>query len=224
MIDFILVPQGAEYQAVCRGLGRATAPSVIPIPVSPVPLKRYLKTWQQSQSLTGKKLLIMGLCGGLVPHYTIGEGVLYRECVNRTEPSASLPCDTTLLAWLQQTLSEQTAVVRALTSDRLVSSAQEKQQLARQYRAEVVDMEGFAALEALGQADASIAMVRVVSDDAEYDLPTLSNAIDADGNLRSLPLAWGMIRQPIAAIRLIRGSLRGLKTLEAIAKQLVNKR
>ncbi|MBC7970615.1 MAG: hypothetical protein H7Z11_10920 [Verrucomicrobia bacterium] len=85
-------------------------------------------------------------------------------------------------------------------------------------------MEGFAALEALHQTSARVAMLRVVSDNAQHDLPDLTSAISQDGALRTLPLAWGMASQPIAATRLIRGSLRSLKTLEAIAKQLVNER
>lgn len=221
MINIILVPQGAEYQAVCRGIGRATTPVVVPIPVGAAPLSRYLKTWQQRETLgAGQTLLVMGLCGGLTPHYAIADCVLYRECIDRAEPSAVLSCDAALLAWLQKKLPHEAAVVRALTSDRLVWSAQEKHQLAQQYSADVVDMEGFAALESLHQTGATIAMLRVVSDNAQHDLPRLTNAISADGTLRPLPLAWGMVQQPIAAARLIRGSLKGLKTLQAIAARL----
>lgn len=219
MIDIILVPQGAEYQAVRRGVGRAQLPTVVPIPVGPAPLRRYLDTWQQADTIAGKKLLVMGLCGGLVPLHAIADTVLYRECLNRAEPGVALPCDATLSAWLQQKIAE-AAMVSALTSDRLVSSVQEKRQLAQQYQAAVVDMEGFTALEVLQQAGATVAMLRVVSDNAQHDLPDLAQSIDPSGTLRPLPLAWGMLRQPIAASRLIRGSLRGLKTLEAIAQRV----
>jgi hypothetical protein len=219
VIDTILVPQGAEYQAVRRGVGRTQLPTVIPIPVGPAPLSRYLKTWQQTNTIAGKKLLIMGLCGSLGPQHAIADVVLYRDCINRTKPGGALPCDAALLAWLQQKIPT-AAVVSALTSDRLVSYAQEKHQLAQQYSATVVDMEGFAALDVLHQAGASVAMLRVVSDNAQHDLPDLAQAIGSDGTLHALPLAWGMMRQPIAAIRLIRGSLRGLKALTAIARRV----
>lgn len=223
MIDIILVPQGAEYQAVCRGIGRAMAPVVVPIPVGPAPLSRYLKAWQQREPLgAGQTLLVMGLCGGLTSHHAIGDIVLYRECISRTESHTILPCDASLTERLQGLLAQKARVVRALTSDRLVWSAQEKHQLAHQYSAAVVDMEGFAALESLHQTGASVAMVRVVSDNAQHDLPDLTNAIDTNGSLQPLPLAWGMVRQPIAAARLIRGSLKGLKALQAIARHLVN--
>ena len=222
MIDIILVPQGAEYQAVRRGLGRTSTPVVVPIPVGLVPLSASLKTWQQTESLAaGQTLLVMGLCGGLTPQASIGDSILYRECINRTAPHVILSCNAALTKRLQAILLEAT-VVRALTSDRLVWSASEKSQLAQQYSAAVVDMEGFAALESLQQTGVAIAMLRVVSDNAQHDLPRLANVISADGTLQPLPLAWGMLRQPIAATRLIRGSLKGLKALQAIASRLVN--
>jgi hypothetical protein len=48
-------------------------------------------------------------------------------------------------------------------------------------------------------------MLRVVSDDSKHDIPNLTSAINSDGSLQPLPLAITMIRQPIAATRLIRG-------------------
>jgi nucleoside phosphorylase len=164
----------------------------------------------------------MGLCGGLTPNHTIGDIVLYRECIDRAEAHTRLPCDAALTERLQSAFVQEATLVRALTSDRLVWSAQEKHQLAHQYHADVVDMEGFAALKSLAQTGATVAMLRVVSDNAQHNLPRLTNAIDAHGSLQPLPLAWGMVRQPIAAARLIRGSLKGLKTLQAVTRRLVN--
>jgi hypothetical protein len=106
--------------------------------------------------------------------------------------------------------------VRALTSDRLIWSAAEKCELGKIYTAEVVDMEGFAALKVLGQAGIAVAMVRVVSDDCHHNLPDLTAALSLDGALQPLPLALGLLRQPIAAARLIRGALRGLQVLQRV--------
>jgi hypothetical protein len=64
-------------------------------------------------------------------------------------------------------------------------------------------------------------MLRVVSDNAQHDLPNLANAIDQNGALQPLPLAWSMVKQPIAAMRLIRGSLQGLKRLQAVAERIL---
>jgi hypothetical protein len=77
-------------------------------------------------------------------------------------------------------------------------------------------MEGFAVLEVFKE----VAMVRVISDDSHHNLPNIASAISPDGALLPLPLAMGMIRQPIAASRLILGSLRGLRVLENTTKLL----
>ncbi|HEY9894535.1 MAG TPA: phosphorylase [Candidatus Sericytochromatia bacterium] len=220
-IDLILVPQGTEYQAVCRGIRRAAATTVLPIPIGSAPLRQYLHDQQKAgRIVAGQQLLVMGLCGGLIPRHAIADVVLYRECVDRTHPASVLPCDTALTDWLHTKLTAP-ALVRALTSDRLVSSAQEKHELAQDYAADVVDMEGFAALDSLCQLGATVAMLRVISDNAQHDLPNLANAIDQDGALQPLPLAWGMVKQPIAAMRLIRGSLQGLKRLQAVAERIL---
>jgi hypothetical protein len=77
-------------------------------------------------------------------------------------------------------------------------------------------MEGFAALEILSQAGVAVAMLRVISDNCHHNIPDLTSAISADGSLQALPLAIAMLRQPIAATRLILGAMRGLEVLQDI--------
>lgn len=220
-IDAILVPQGAEYQAICRGLSRIAVPTppVVPIPISPEPLTRHLKKLQQAGHFSNHqqlRVLLMGLCGSLTPRYSIGDIVLYRACVYRPKaaPGALHPCDPTLTTLLQENLQQRASLVTALTSDRLVWLADEKRHLGESYGADVVDMEGFAALEVLSQAGVAVAMLRVISDDCQHDLPDLTAALSPDGSLQRLPLAIGLLRQPMAATRLIRGALRGLQVLQ----------
>lgn len=222
-IQFILVPQGPEYRAVCHGVSRAVAPPIVlPIPVGPAPLTRYLTS--PTGPLTGfhqPRVLLMGLCGSLTSHCRVGQLVLYHDCVSRTNRLRQLlPCDSELTTMLQDRLKLTTPQVRALTSDRLVWSAAEKRQLHQQYQAEVVDMEGYAALQVLSAANIPVAMVRVISDDCHHDLPDLNPALDPDGALQPLPLAMGLLQQPLAATRLIRGSLRGLQELGNVAAGL----
>jgi len=222
-IQFILVPRGPEYRAVCHGVSRAGVPPIVlPIPIGPEPLTRYLTA--PTGALTGfhqPRVLLMGLCGSLTSHYRIGHVVLYHGCVCRTNRSPQLlRCDPELTTLLQDTLQLATPQARALTSDRLVWSAAEKQQLHHEYQAEVVDMEGYAALQVLSPAKIPVAMIRVVSDDCDHDLPDLHSALDPDGALQPLPLAMGLLQQPLAAARLIRGSLRGLQALRNVAADL----
>ncbi|NEU76795.1 phosphorylase [Hassallia byssoidea VB512170] len=217
-MPIIVVPQGAEYKAVCRGL--TSKQSVIPIPVGSQAVSRYLEACQDKLWNPQAKVLVMGLCGSLRDRFQVGDIVLYSECVYQTKVQQ---CDRSFTAQLYAHLQDKVCLVKGLTSDRVVCSAKEKLHLSEISKADVVDMEGFATLEFFQQAGVEVAMVRVVSDDSRHDIPDLTSAINSDGSLQPLPLAISMIRQPIAATRLIKGSLRGLKVLEEVTAFLFAK-
>lgn len=226
-IQAILVPQGAEYRAVCRGLSCVTGlkPEVVPLPVGTKAVTQYLQEWQPSRRLKSQlqpQVLVMGLCGSLNSCYGIGATVLYHDCVYPVEEAELRlqPCDRSLTQLLYSRLEAKVSVVKALTSDRLIYAATQKRDLAQMYSTNVVDMEGFAVLEVLNAAGVAVAMLRVVSDDYHHDIPDLTTALSPEGVLQPLPLAIGMMRQPIAAIRLIRGALRGLKVLQEVTTTL----
>jgi hypothetical protein len=226
-IQTILVPQGAEYKAVCRGLSCVSAPKplVMAIPIGSKPLARYLERYLQGGHFLNypqPRVLLMGLCGSLSPDYAIGDIVVYQECVYESKGSTPLwqSCDSELTMLLHHKLKERASLVRAFTSDRIIFSAQEKRHLAQSYSADVVDMEGFAALDVLTQAGVAVAMVRVISDDSHHNIPNLTSALSPDGSLQPLPLARAMIQQPIAATRLIRGAIHGLRSLQQVTTVL----
>ena len=64
IINTIIVPQGAEHQAVCRGLQQSNAENVrvIPIPLGTKNVEQILANYS---SLINGRVLIMGLCGSL---------------------------------------------------------------------------------------------------------------------------------------------------------------
>jgi hypothetical protein len=148
--------------------------------------------------------------------------VIYQECVYESKVSTPLLqlCDRELTTSLHHKLKERVSLVSSLTSDRLIFSAAQKRHLGQIYNTDVVDMEGFAALEVLNQAGVAVAMVRVISDDSHHNLPNLTSAISPDGSLQPLPLAIGMLRQPIAATLLIRGAIHGLRVLQKVTTLL----
>ncbi|PZD72451.1 Futalosine hydrolase [Acaryochloris thomasi RCC1774] len=218
-----LVPQGAEYQAVCRGLrGAVLCPEPVALPVGPGPVAAFLQDWCRTDpwaSSPGAAVLMMGLCGSLRSDLGVGAPVIYQACLDgRATDVRRLPCDHLWTMRLKDGLVATEGV--ALTCDRIIHQSQEKQALADHYRADVVDMEGFAALDVLQQHNIPVAMLRVVSDDLHHDLPDLSSAISPEGKLQPLPMAVGMLRQPAGAIRLIRGSLKGLQVLEQLTRDL----
>ncbi|MGF1602442.1 MAG: hypothetical protein ACFCU8_10560 [Thermosynechococcaceae cyanobacterium] len=214
-----LVPQGAEYQAVCRGLRALPRTNVVPLPVGPEPVTTFLKEWCDTQPQT--PVVVMGLCGSLSPGLGLGISVLYRDCFDgRNAETIPLTFDEPLTSSLAKSLGLSVTEVTGVSCDRIIHLASEKRSLAKTYRADVVDMEGFAALEILQKHHIPTAMLRVVSDDVHHDLPDLSAAISPAGKLQVVPMVLGMMRQPFGAIRLIRGSLKGLKVLEQLAQSL----
>ncbi|MBU7585258.1 MAG: phosphorylase [Nostoc sp. TH1S01] len=216
MNTVILVPQGAEYKAVCRGLRQNTesTPRVLAIPVGMQSFTKYLQQWDKQQSPA--KVVVMGLCGSLSQNYAVGDVVLYQSCTYQGQVQE---CDRTFMTQLSS-LPPKVSLVKGLTSDRVIWSATEKSCLGKTSNCDVVDMESFAALKFFQPMGVEVAVLRVVSDDCQHDIPDLTAAISADGSLQTLPLAWGLISQPIAATRLIRGSLQGLRVLERVTQAL----
>ena len=216
-IDTIVVPRGAEYQAVCRGLQHANVANVGVVAV-PIGLDNISQTLSSYSKLlvNSQQILILGLCGSLSKFYEIGNVLLVQSCQDFDHNQIYL--DPKLTAQIQDKLSLD--LVTALTSDRVISQAKEKYQLAQQYQNEVVEMEGAGYIKELHRQGKSVAMLRVVSDSFTASIPNLDNAIDGEGNIKVIATASAFLKQPIAAIRLIKGSLTGLKALEQITAKL----
>lgn len=238
-VSTLLVPQGAEYRAVCDGLRRvAIAPAVVPIPAGlqpvaqfladPVPANGHPATARATALPTGSQaaVLLLGLCGSLTPDLAVGDIVLYQSCMHaianspQTDTPPWMTCDPALTDWIFQRLQGGAKLVRGISCDRVLCTAREKQQLGQQFRAAVVDMEGSAVLQHFNQLDIPTAILRIVSDDCHQDLPDLSAAFSSSGQLQPFPLARAMARQPQAALRLIRGSLQALAQLKAVTATL----
>ncbi|WP_036485498.1 hypothetical protein [Myxosarcina sp. GI1] len=218
LINIILVARGAEYQAVCRGLKQAKCnqQKVVAIPIGINNIKRYLEAIPFGQPQP-QSALLMGLCGSLTWQYRVGDKVLYQSC---NYHDRTLVTDESLTHAIWQKLSKSVALANSVTSDRPICLASEKLRLGNIYPNSVVDMEGFAYLQALQKRGVAVAMLRTVSDDLTGDIPNLARAIDDKGNLKTFDLAIAMLQQPIAATRLIKGSLIGLKALQQITAEL----
>lgn len=223
--DQILVPQGAEYQAISQGLQKlklASAPQILAISMGVNTLTAYLqeRDWSAQAS---PNILVMGLCGSLSPQFQVGDVVLYRDCLMACSSSLQHQgTDLQLTDFIYSRLQPNLTLVSGLTSDRLIWSAPEKRDLGQRYQASVVDMEGFVLLKTLQQYNIRVAMVRVVSDNVDHDIPDLTGAIDSTGKLRNLPMAIAMLKHPLAATRLITGAIKGLKRLRQVTTELFN--
>lgn len=224
-ISTILVPRGAEYQSVYRGLQkaaefRADLPTVVAIPMGIKPVKQFLMTLLQQNLIKAQsQILVMGLCGGLRADYQVGDVVAYESVVGLNQKKSG-KCDAQLTETIRNQLTTQPPLVNAWTSEQFINSIQIKQQLGEAYGVDVVDMEGTAILTSLAAIKAKVAMLRVISDDCQHELPNLTAAISAQGKITPLPLLQAMIRQPRGSFRLIRGSVVGLQVLQQVTAQL----
>ncbi|MBF2079447.1 MAG: phosphorylase [Synechococcales cyanobacterium T60_A2020_003] len=194
-------------------------PQLIAIPAGPEALKQFLETEKHQPWQTAKTMLLMGLGGSLSPECEIGRGVLIDRVWNLLNPESPecTFCDSILTQTILQRCSS-LSVATGVTSDRVITSAQEKRTLGDRYSASVVDMESAVLVQAIPHAQ--LAVLRVISDDCHHDLPNIEQAIAPDGSLRPVVLALRFLQRPLAAARLVRGSLKGLKTLEALALDL----
>ncbi|MEM9002488.1 MAG: hypothetical protein AAGE59_03060 [Cyanobacteria bacterium P01_F01_bin.86] len=215
-ISVILVPVGAESRAVKQALKTVqNAPQVVEIPAGPQAVTRFLQTWDHPQIFQSGGVLLLGLGGSLSPALGIGDGVLVEQIL-AADSAETYACDRTLTAELAAQLGMPTAV--GVTCDRVITTAVEKRALRDRYGADVVDMEAAAILREL--PDCRMTILRVISDDCHHDLPDIAGAIGVDGSIKVLPMALSFLKHPVAALRLIRSALRGLKCLEFLTRRL----
>ncbi|MGG6241229.1 hypothetical protein ACQ4N7_21610 [Nodosilinea sp. AN01ver1] len=215
-IQVILVPAGAEYQAVMRGINAVPKPPLaIPIPAGPAAFRAFLESWAERSRVADQEILLMGLGGSLSPQHQIGDAILL-ESVWDVAGENRFRCDRALTDSLAQRLK--LPMGTGVMCDRVITTVAEKRRLGDRYQADVVDMESAVLLEAMPQA--KVAILRVISDDCSRDLPDISRAIGSDGSLRANILARSFLKRPIAALNFISGSLQGLKTLEQITLML----
>jgi nucleoside phosphorylase len=201
----ILVPQGAECQAVKRGLGRSDhAIGAIPAGLAPV---RVFLAQQQWDTRSIDRVYVLGLCGGLRSDLAIGDAVVYASCQNFSQQVWQ--CEAVTIANAKS--------VRAISSNKVIATVTDKRFIRERYGCDVVDMEGTAILEYFAALAIPVTIVRVVSDDAAGDIPDLSAAIDRNGKLQSGKLAIGLIKEPKKGLRLVRGAIVGLRALEKVA-------
>ncbi len=226
-IQTIFVPAGAEYRAVKGAMKKALSkdrsnPRLVPIPAGPQAVRTFLSNWKDFSQLEGG-VLLMGLGGSLSSDYAVGEGVMIEQIWRGFEGSGTnvAAADEALTRQIAQRLGLSMGV--GVTCDRVITTVREKQQLGDRYGGQVVDMEGFSLLEELSRLapKCSVAMLRVISDGCDRDLPDISNAIRSDGSLSPWAIARSFATQPIAARRLVSGSLKGLKALNHITKRLL---
>jgi len=220
VIDTIFVPRGAEERAVRRALARAKSPvRVVACGIGPLAGTRAAR-----EALAGPTLdaaLVTGLCGILSPAFSVGETLVYGELTGPGTTSFAL--DRTLARAIARRLPGAQTGIRAVSSDRVITSAHEKRRLGERHQAQAVDMESRAIVEGLRERNVAVCVARVASDGAFDDLPDLDKALDGSGGVDGFALALAMLRRPYAGARLARNGTRALAGLERTVYTIFSK-
>ncbi len=206
--DTIVVPRGAEARAVEQGWAIAR-PTLLAIPAGDA-AQALLQHAQVGQSV-----LVLGLCGALDPTLRVGDTVVYERILNGSE---TVELDPELRA-LCAVVSRHPPVAAAAVTH-VIGDVATKSTLRAATGAAVIDMEAAALARALGRRGVRVATVRVVSDDAQHELPDLGGVYDAAGSLRPLALAFAFARAPRRSARFVANALRALRALRATAALL----
>ena len=208
MTILILVPQGAEFKAVMDGLNKSQSKpilQVLAIPAGPT-VQAFLK--QESDRLHDvTQVIALGLCGALTNDGIVGQIGCYEGCCDRSgnkyqcNPVDNLLGNQINVSW------------NAVTIDIVITKATDKRSLNAETNCDVVDMESIWILEFMRQRGIGVTVIRVISDAVVGDLPDLSQVFDLNGALKPMELVHAFILRPMAALRLIRGSILGLRQL-----------
>jgi nucleoside phosphorylase len=188
--------------------------------MGPTSSKQNAERALQFSSATGNghkpdAVLIIGLCGGLSQSLSGGRIVIYTKCLSTDTKKSPLTCSQTITdsaVALLDTSNIKSDRVVGITSRRIAITPIEKGQLA-QSGAEVVDMESYAILDAADRAGIPAAVMRVVSDTVDFELPDFNRALNDAGvfdGRKALQVALGA---PIRTIKLLGANRRAIGNL-----------
>lgn len=157
-----------------------------------------------------------GFAGALQSNYRVGD-VLVARAVQQHGNSATIECSRRLY----ESGIEHGAVPvnMLLTTDKLVSTADEKKQLG--LFADVVDMESFAVLSSAQEHDLPAIAIRVITDQVDEDMPAdIEKTVDPKGRVRLGAVASYVSRHPLQLPAMIRLGRKSRMAAEALAQYL----
>lgn len=159
-------------------------------------------------------VLLIGLCGGLTEGLRENRIVAYTQCLS-TDKLGPLRCSPALTDAIVETLQSHRITcdcVTGITSGRIAASKDEKLALARSGAA-VVDMESYQVLSAAARIGVPAAVLRVVADPLETDMPDFNPALDANGGLIGSKAIWIALGSPLETYHLLAANKRAMTRL-----------
>ncbi|HKX28790.1 MAG TPA: hypothetical protein VJ302_13920 [Blastocatellia bacterium] len=177
--------------------------------------------------------------GALDPGLKIGDAVVFNLCHHARfnpawsnsrkkppdcEENASINCDDKISALMMDNLraSGLPGVLGAgVTVSQIVTNAGDKARLGKQYRALAVDMETYEILTVCAGRGLPAAALRVVSDEAQTDLPDFNRALRPDGRMSGWGMGSAMLMSPWRSVRFLLGMKRVVGAFRASLKAVL---
>lgn len=167
-------------------------------------------------------VIVTGSCGSLTE--TLDEDCLvtYRACLS-ADAGRSTPCSTVLADAMIRRLqgeSLQCTQVVGVTTERIATTTQEKLALARS-GASVVDMESYEVISAAAQRGIASAVIRVVTDSLDRELPDFNRAVNPNGEVNPWVMLRIVLGSPILMAKLVGINRRAMATLTRALKTVL---
>jgi len=174
--------------------------------VGPASIRKTVSPLVQSGRFCG--ILSIGYAGALKPSYRVGDIVIPEE-VRFLPPLSgqSHQPDPDLFRAVTETAQRKGWSVHTqpmLTSERVISSSEEKISLGKTHLAGSVEMESSVLAEMCRKASVPFLVVRVISDEASFDLPDDMAFLEHWRQRRYVRVAAYLIPRPLLLIKLLR--------------------
>ena len=167
-------------------------------------------------------VLVIGFCGGLSRSLSENQIVAYTVCMSTDQNKPPLRCSQSVTNGLIELLKSRGIAcdaVTGITSPRVAVTKEERLALG-QSGASAVDMESYEILAVASQARIPGAVLRVVSDSLDREMPDFNRALRTDGTVNRWQLVRVMLGSPLRTARLLGLNKRAMqhfaKALEVI--------
>lgn len=184
-------------------------------------------------------VIVLGLAGGLHPQAQTGAAIIYERCYDARrlfppltsketslarDEKASIACDDELSRFLLLQLQAAGLACQrgaGVTVGRILVAAADKHAMGAHHNAAAVDMETYDVLEVCAQRGLPAAALRIVSDEAELDLPNFNRVVGADGRMSGWRTAAVLLARPRVSLRFLRNIRPALRALRASLRALL---
>jgi adenosylhomocysteine nucleosidase len=204
---------------ICRGYFRGRRITVLKSELGAVGFAEHLAHHLEHNFYD--TLIVIGLAGALDPKLRTGDAVVFDHCYEAhpaaavsnsrekqpaREKKASIICDTGISMFLIEKLRASGLSCfpgAGVTVDQVISRAKDKIAIGARYQAIAVDMETYSVLKVCEMFSLSTAALRIISDEADSDLPDFNRAVGPHGQMINWRMAWVMAMNPIDSMRFL---------------------